>query len=108
MSYLNVLSLYESVAEVTGHMLLAAQEQDWDKLSELEGYCAQYVEKLKIYEQTEPLTGEAHARKLACIKRILADDREIRNLMAPWMVKLNTMLNNSSHTDYKSTPSMGR
>ena len=95
MSYLNVLSLYESVAEITSHMLLAAQEQDWDKLSELEGYCAQYVEKLKLHEQLEPLTGDAQAKKLACIKRILADDREIRNLMAPWMVKLNSMLNNN-------------
>lgn len=107
MSYLNVLSLYESVAEVTSHMLLAARQQDWDRLSELEGYCAQYVEKLKIYE-AEPLSGEAYAKKLACIKQILADDREIRNLMAPWMVKLNTMLNNSSHTDHQGAQNLGR
>lgn len=95
MSYINVLSLYESVAEVTSQMLLAAQQQDWDRLGELEGYCGTYVEKLKNFEDIEPLTGEAYARKLACIKQILADDREIRNLMAPWMVKLNSMLNRS-------------
>jgi flagellar protein FliT len=101
MSYINVLSLYESVAEVTSQMLVAAQEQDWDKLAELEDYCGTYVEKLKAFEELEPLTGEAYARKLACIKQILADDREIRNLMAPWMVKLNAMLNGK----YASQPS---
>jgi flagellar protein FliT len=93
MSYINVLSLYESVAEVTSQMLVAAQEQDWDKLAELEDCCGIYVEKLRAFEELEPLTGDAYARKLACIKQILADDREIRNLMAPWMVKLNAMLN---------------
>ncbi|MFM9835477.1 MAG: flagellar protein FliT [Methylophilaceae bacterium] len=93
MSYINVLSLYESVAEVTSQMLEAAQEQDWDRLRELEDYCGTYVEKLKAFEELEPLTGDAYARKLTCIKKILADDREIRNLMAPWMVKLNAMLN---------------
>lgn len=98
MSYINVLTLYESVAEVTSQMLVAAKQQDWDRLSELEGYCGTYVEKLKAFEELEPLTGEAYARKLACIKQILADDRQIRNLMAPWMVKLNSMLN-KSHTD---------
>jgi len=106
MSYINVLSLYESVAEVTHQMLLAAQQQDWDKLGELEKYCGRYVEKLKTFEELEPLTGEAYARKLASIKQILADDREIRNLMAPWMVKLNSMLNNS-HTEHKSPRAYG-
>ena len=98
MSYINVLTLYESVAEVTSQMLVAAKQQDWDRLSELEGYCGTYVEKLKAFEELEPLTGDAYARKLACIKQILADDRQIRNLMAPWMVKLNSMLN-KSHTE---------
>jgi flagellar protein FliT len=103
MSYINVLTLYESVAEVTSQMLVAAQQQDWDRLGELEGYCGTYVEKLKAFEELEPLTGDAYAKKLACIKQILADDREIRNLMAPWMVKLNTMLNRN-HTESPPHP----
>jgi flagellar protein FliT len=96
MSHQSVLSLYESVTEITNQMLLAARKQDWDKLSELEAFCANYVEQIKDYDELEPLTGEAYSRKLSSIKQILANDREIRNLMAPWMVKLNTMLNSSS------------
>lgn len=95
MGYHNVLSLYESVAETTNQMLLAARKQDWDRLSELEGTCAHFVEELAEYNETQ-LTGEEYKRKLTSIKLILANDREIRNLMAPWMMKLNTMLNTNS------------
>jgi flagellar protein FliT len=88
----NTVILYEEVAHITKHMLAAAQAQDWEKLATLEDHCAKYVERLKSFEYEPPLTGEAYTRKLASIKSILADDREIRNLVAPWMVKLNSML----------------
>lgn len=96
MSYENVCSLYESVAEVTNQMLKAAQKQDWDELSELEVTCADYVEQIRDYDEVQPEDGEAYKRKLKSIKQILANDREIRNLMAPWMLKLNNMLSSGS------------
>ncbi len=96
MSNENVCSLYESVAEVTNQMLAAAQNQDWDHLSELEVTCADYVEQIRDYDEVESSAGEAYKRKLASIKLILANDREIRNLMAPWMLKLNNMLSSGS------------
>lgn len=96
MSYENVCSLYESVAEVTNQMLKAAQNQDWDELSELEVACAVYVEQIRDYDEVQPEDGDAYKRKLKSIKQILANDREIRNLMAPWMLKLNNMLSSGS------------
>ena len=96
MSYENVCSLYESVAEVTSQMLQAAQNQNWDGLSELEVTCADYVEQIRDYEDVLPEAGDAYKRKLRSIKLILANDREIRNLMAPWMMKLNSMLSNGN------------
>jgi len=96
MSYENVCSLYESVAEVTNQMLKAAQNQDWDELSELEVTCADYVEQIRDYDEVQPEDGDAYKRKLKSIKQILANDREIRNLMAPWMLKLNNMLSSGS------------
>lgn len=99
MSSENVCSLYESVAEVTNQMLKAAQAQDWDTLSELEGTCAYYVEQIKDYDEVTSEAGDAYKRKLKSIKLILANDREIRNLMAPWMMKLNTMLNANSKSN---------
>lgn len=96
MSYENVCSLYESVAEVTNQMLQAAQNQEWDELSELEVTCADFVEQIRDYDEVQPEAGDAYKRKLKSIKLILANDREIRNLMAPWMLKLNNMLNGNS------------
>ncbi|HSH71467.1 MAG TPA: flagellar protein FliT [Methylophilaceae bacterium] len=102
MDHHNTIALYEAVAELTNQMLLAAKQQDWDKLAELELSCAQYVEKLKSVEDAVPLPSEARERKVASIKSILADDREIRNLVSPWMVKLNSMIN-SNQTEKKLT-----
>jgi flagellar protein FliT len=96
MSYENVCSLYESVAEVTNQMLKAAQNQDWDMMSELEVTCTDYVEQIRDYDELQPEDGDAYKRKLKSIKQILANDREIRNLMAPWMFKLNNMLSSGS------------
>ena len=97
MSYENICSLYESVAELTNQMLLAARNQDWDQLTELEISCADYNEQIRDYVELEPLTGQAQSRKLKSIKLILANDREIRDLMAPWMMKLNSMLNHKGN-----------
>ena len=81
---------------LTNQMLAAARNHDWDKLSELEATCADYNEQIQDHAELEPLSGEAQTRKLQSIKLILANDREIRDLMAPWMLKLNSMLNGQS------------
>lgn len=100
MEYHNTIALYEAVADLTNQMLQAAQQQDWDRLTELESNCALYVEQLKQTEDGSSLSADARERKVSSIKRILADDREIRNLVSPWMVKLNSMIN-SNHTEKK-------
>lgn len=100
MEHHTTIALYEQVAKVTNQMLMAARQQEWDRLAELESSCAQYVEQLKAMEITVTLSGDARQRKVASIKQILADDKEIRSLVSPWMVKLNSMIN-SSHTEKK-------
>jgi flagellar protein FliT len=102
MEYPNTIVIYEAVAKLTNQMLVAAKQQDWDKLAELEVRCAEHVENLKTIEDSLPLPTEARERKVASIKSILADDREIRNLVSPWMVRLNTLIN-SYHTESKLT-----
>lgn len=107
MEHHNSIALCEAVAELTNQMLLAAREQDWDRLTDLEGSCAQYIEQLKIMKDALPLSSEAQKRKVASIKRILADDREIRNLVSPWMARLSVMIN-SSQTEKKLTRAYGQ
>jgi flagellar protein FliT len=94
MGHQNTIVIYETVAGITKQMLIAAKRQDWDTLAELEIHCAEHVATLKVTESTLPLPSDISARKLASMKSILADDREIRNLVSPWMVRLNSLMGN--------------
>ena len=107
MEHQDTIVIYETVAELTKKMLLAAQQQDWDALAELEANCAQQVATLKLTENALPLPSDMRARKLAIIKNILANDREIRNIVSPWMVRLNSLMN-SLHMENKLTRAYNR
>lgn len=107
MEYQNTIAVYEAVAKLTSQMLLAAKQEDWDQLTNLEHSCAEHVEMLKVIQDAAPLPKDARERKVASIKSILADDREIRNLVSPWMVRLNAMLN-SNHMEQRLTRTYGR
>lgn len=93
MEYQHTIQLYETVAVIMQQMLHAAKMEDWDKLIELEAACAQHVATLKKTENKQPLPSDALKRKLASMKSILADDREIRHLISPWMARLNALMN---------------
>ncbi len=95
-----ILALYEAVSTITDQMLHAARQGDWDKLIALEAHCARHVQTLKDGEPPIPLTGANRERKVKIIHKILADDREIRNLAEPWMAHLSQMIN-STRTERK-------
>jgi len=87
-----VISLYETVAGITTQMLDAARNGDWDRLVVLETRCSSHVQQLRNGEPPEPLSGMVRQRKVEIIKKILADDREIRNLTEPWMAHLSMLM----------------
>jgi len=91
----DILTVYESVADLTGQMLAAAGSSDWDRLVELEQQCSTKVSALRVNEAAQPLTGPARQRKVALIKKVLADDRRIRDLTAPWMAQLSKLINSN-------------
>jgi flagellar protein FliT len=90
-----VISLYETVSELTGQMLQAAQSRDWENLAVLESHCASHIQCLKDGEPVTPLSGPIRARKVKIIHQILAHDREIRNLTTPWMAELASLINST-------------
>lgn len=90
-----VLSEYAAVAELTGQMLAAAEAGDWDQLVLLEQRCTEHVDTLKRGEAAVTLNPQGRQAKVDCIKRILADDRRIRDLTMPWMAQLSALINNS-------------
>lgn len=92
-----VLTLYEAVAETTAQMLTAARAKDWARLTELEAACAEYTRLIVEQSAASPLSDRELKRKLASIKKILADDREIRELSEPWMARLSGMLQGKAY-----------
>ncbi len=100
-----VIALYEAVAHITDRMLAAARSGDWEQLAVLETDCARHIAIIKA-DKPAPLSGEIRVRKVQIIKKILADDREIRNIAEPWMAKLSQMIN-SNGTERKLTQAYG-
>ncbi len=97
MEYQNTIAIYEVIAELTNQMLIAAKQGDWDKLTGLEPSRVQHVETLKFYKNVLPLSRNASERKVASVNRILADDREIRDLVSPEMAKLSSLINSTQN-----------
>jgi flagellar protein FliT len=86
-----MLSAYENLSELTGTMLSAASEGEWDHLAELEQRCQSYVGSLM---QAAPVQlNESEQRtKIAIIRTILQNDAKIRALAEPRLHALQEQL----------------
>lgn len=101
-----IIAAYESVAQITGQMLNAARTGAWDDLVSLESHCACHVQALEKDEMPLKLTSELRNRKIAVIKKILANDREIRVITEPWMQQLSNLMK-SNVTERKLSMTYG-
>lgn len=97
MNSTQIIAVYEDIGIVTGQMLQAAHDSDWDLLVTLEKKCKNLVERLIAAEPREPLSGQLQQRKVEIIRQVLADDAKIRNLTEPWMQQLQSILSTASH-----------
>jgi flagellar protein FliT len=91
-----VIENYEFLSSLTGQMRVAASQGEWDHLVELEGQCSRRVESMKTLDAATPLDEEARLRKVALIRKILADDAEIRKQTEPWMAELQHLMQSVS------------
>jgi len=92
-----LINTYESAAKLMEQMLIAARQNAWEKVTELEQSYMLKIEVVKSLEQSmrlasEPLSAAQHARKQALVQKILADDGEIRNLLYPVMHRITDMI----------------
>jgi len=87
-----LMSIYENVADLTNQMVLAAQENDWQLLAKLEARCSMQVQTIKDDPAPVALEREEQQKKVAVIKRILADDRKIRDITQPRMAQLSEFM----------------
>ncbi|MHB1216226.1 MAG: flagellar protein FliT [Thiobacillus sp.] len=77
-----MLTTYESLSELTGSMLNAASEGEWDHLAALEQRCRGYVGSL-MEAAPLPLNENEQRAKIAIIRTILQNDAKIRALTEP-------------------------
>lgn len=92
-----LIQQYESAAKVMQQMLLAARNDAWEKVSELEQTYMRMLETIQQDERTMKQQGVAVAptiqsRKQALIQQILADDGEIRYLLYPVMHQMTDLI----------------
>ena len=101
-----LIDLYENVAVITDKMLHAARQRDWELLCQLESNCSSTVAIIQKNEVPVPLTPELKERKISMIKKILADDKEIRDITEPWMAELADLMQ-SNQTSRKLNQAYG-
>ena len=88
----HILDIYDAISAKTGEMLDAAQNSDWDRLVALEKDCCALIERLKSTDAGPSTGAQFVQRKIAHIRKALADDAEIRKFTEPWMAHLELYL----------------
>lgn len=93
------LQTYERMSELTDQMAAAARANDWDRLCELERELAGLRDWLQSNDaQPVRLDESERQRKVELIKRMLADDREVRRHTEPWMDDVRKLLSTGART----------
>jgi flagellar protein FliT len=89
-----MIGTYESILAVTAQMLDAARAADWDRLVIREQECRELVENLmrSRIDNDTVLEPRVRRRKVEIIRKVLADDAQIRILTEPWMQRLQHLL----------------
>ena len=83
---------YESLSSITSQMRNAANHGHWEQLVSLEQECSYHVSAMKALDTTAKLDEETRQRKIQLIKKILADDAEIRSCTEVWMEQLRNIM----------------
>jgi len=87
-----VITNYESLSAITSQMRDAAVQGEWDALIGLEQQCSRHVAAMKPADAATALDEPTRQQKIQLIKKILADDAEIRNRTELWMEQLQRIM----------------
>ena len=87
-----VIENYESLSALTNQMRSAAEQGEWDALVELEQQCSRKIAEMKPVDASIALDERSRQLKIQLIKKILANDAEIRNRTHAWMGQLQHIL----------------
>ena len=68
------------------------------QLAELEKQCSRRTEMMQGQDTNSPISESTRLRKVALIRKILADDAEIRNHTEPWMAQVQRSIQGAGQT----------
>jgi flagellar protein FliT len=88
----DILRAYEHLADVTGRMRIAACEEDWDSVIELETECASVYERLLSVDQSGAFGTEYQQRKAELIRKLLDNDAQIRERVSGQLTRIWRLL----------------
>lgn len=86
-----IVEEYQQLSDITGKMRAAAAAGEWDELIALEKRCTRHVEALKPRDGV-PADEASRQQKASLIRKILADDKAIRESTEPWMRQLERIM----------------
>lgn len=92
------LALLEQMSNYSTEMVDAARANDWDRLSRLERQVASLRDRIGVEEalafpgRPKRMSDEERQKKVALIRRILDDDKEVRVHTEPWMDNVRQLL----------------
>lgn len=87
-----LLNCYDAVSQASGRMLAAARMSDWDGLALAEKECSDLISRLRGFGGSEGMSDSGRRQRFAVIRKILADDAEIRELVQPWLKTLDRLM----------------
>lgn len=87
-----IVEHYTRMAAISERMRLAAHADDWDGVFDAEQECAGVINDLSALGDLSPTDPALRRQKLDLMRRVLADDAEIRLLSQPWLKKLDVLL----------------
>jgi flagellar protein FliT len=87
-----LLQHYEAIAAASSAMLEAARAEDWDEVTRLEDRCRTLIAALKAAAADTPLSRKDNERRMDLLRKILADDAEIRGRAEPWLEQLEYLV----------------
>jgi flagellar protein FliT len=73
-------------------MLDAARAADWEALVNAESDCTALINEARNLRNVWNCSASGEARRLYALRKVMADDAEIRALMQPWLLKLEGTL----------------
>src|SRR3954470_10034090 len=91
-SPIDILASYELLAQVTSRMRDAAVNDDWDSVIALESQCAGLYTQLMAAGAERTPDLDRDRRKAELIRKVLADDAQIRERLSGQLVNIWRLL----------------